>query len=100
MNHKKTWRINGIPFKDCEMKTIALRIMGLNYKKTGWCLCRSPHTVHTDVGNIHSKLDVNCAQQLTVAAINAGFDQQGNYNGQPVLTPDELAIARQLLKEE
>lgn len=100
MDSKKTWRIKGIPFKDCEMKTIACRIMGLNYEQTGKCLHRSPHTVHTYIGNIHSKLDVKCAQQLTAAAINAGFDQQGNYNGQPVLTPDELAAAKKLLKEE
>ena len=100
MEPHKTWRINGIPFKDCEMKTIACRIMGLNYEQTGKCLHRSPHTVHTYIGNIHSKLDVKCAQQLTAAAIHAGFDQEGNYNAQPVLTPDELATARHLLKEE
>ena len=99
MTPQKTWRLNGIPFKDCEMKTIALRIMDLTYEQIGDCLCRSKHTIHTYIENIHLKLEVHHVQGLVVKAINAGFDDKGHYKGEPVLTPDELERAQKFVKQ-
>ena len=81
------------------MKVIACRLLGLGCKEAADCICRGHNSVKAYLKQIYLRLDIDCVQQLVTKALDAGFDKQGNFKGQPVLTPDELQRAQQFLKQ-
>jgi DNA-binding CsgD family transcriptional regulator len=96
METKKTWYIKTSPFKHMEMKTIACAVMGLQHQQMADCLHRSVPCVKFNLSKVYGKLEVNSLHLLALMALTKGFDRNGLYKGEQLLSPEEQRLANLL----
>jgi hypothetical protein len=86
MRHKVIY-IKGIPFKEIQVRIIALLNYAIQVEEAAKCTGYEKSYVDDFIKDIHSKWDVHSPPEQMRKAIDMGFDIYGNLDGVDVLEP-------------
>lgn len=85
--NKQTYLFMGIPFPACVMRTMAGISTGRPVKEVATMLKLSDNTVYSYLRIAYNLLKVRKRCELMALTLSNGFDNRGNYLGQPMLGP-------------